>query len=165
MYDRCHTQAAVGRRIGWLQRGPNRGEGKKKRTRSTVIATEINKPVLDRNSPRFCPTTSHSPLASHHSYLSPLPRVTAYWQLPPLYAPRSPTVPPRRNPIRVRVYSHETPIVSLAPADPSPILGVRDVIYVRERDREGSSFPELALRLVARLLGRRRSGRHQRKRH
>jgi len=45
---------------------------KEKKNRRTVNVTEINKPVLDRNSPRFCWTTNHSPLVSHHSYLSPL---------------------------------------------------------------------------------------------
>jgi hypothetical protein len=48
--------------------------------------------------------------------------------------PVSPTISPRRNPIRVRVYSHETPIVSLAPADTSPTLGVV-TSYMVERQR------------------------------
>lgn len=125
----------MGRRIGWQQRGPYRGWGeKKKRNRSTVNATEINKPVLDRNSPRFCTTTSHSPLVSYHSYLSPLPPSYCILTTSPTSCIRSPTISARRNPIRVRVYSHETPIVSLAPADPSPTLGVV-TSYMVERQR------------------------------
>lgn len=156
------SQAAAARqKILWQQCGPYRGKQKKKRNRNTVNTSKINMPVLDRNSPRFYSRTSHSPLVSHHSYLSPLPgQLLRTGQLPPLLPPRSPLpITPRPNPITARVYSQDTPIASLAPADPSPSASCRDVT---QRDRDEISFPELMLRLVAGLLGRRRSGRHQR---
>lgn len=92
--------------------------GRTKKKGTVMLIREINRPSWAVTHPGLVRRST-----SHHLSLTTAVFYPNTDNFPPLSSPGSTTIVPGAKPIRGHKHSHKTPIVSLAPADPTSTLG------------------------------------------